>query len=76
MKNLKQFLKDYSVIIVFIVTFILDDQYGIINYYISNTFYQNLIKGLGALILAYFTGQGLKTSFKKGNGSITPDEAP
>ena len=77
---MKKFLKDYSIIIGFILTFILDSQYGIIEYFIKDSFLQNLIKGLGALILAYFTNKKFKNSeeisakMENNGGAVIPNK--
>jgi hypothetical protein len=59
-----KFLKKYSVIIGFIVSFILDAKYQILEKLITDPFWLNIAKGLGAVILAYFTGSKLVSASK------------
>lgn len=62
MKQIKQFIKDNLAIIVFALSFILDAQYQILEHFITDPFWLNLVKGLGAVALAYFTKEKLGTS--------------
>jgi hypothetical protein len=65
MKN----IKNYSAILGFILAFVLDANYGILERFIIDPFLVNIIKGLGALILAKLTNDKLET--KIGGGGIT-----
>ena len=73
-----KFLKKYSVIIGFIVSFILDTQYQILEKLITDPFWLNIAKGLGAVVLAYFTGSKLSTLSKEdaglGGSNIPPNK--
>lgn len=75
---MKQFFKKYYVVIGFVLSFILDAQYGILEKLISDTFWLNIVKGLGALVLAYFTGNKLTTMSKEdagiGGSNIPPNK--
>lgn len=51
-------VKKYWAIIIFVLSFVLDSQYGILEKLISDVFWLNIIKGLGTLLLAYITGKG------------------
>ncbi len=57
-----KYIKRYWVTISFVLSFILDAQYGILEKLISDPFWLNIVKGLGALLLAYFTGNKLVSS--------------
>lgn len=65
MKQIKKFIKDNLAIIVFALSFILDAQYQILEHFITDPFWLNLVKGLGAVLLAYFTKEKLGTSNAK-----------
>lgn len=71
---MKKFLKKYWVVISFVLSFILDAQYQILEHFITDLFWLNIVKGLGALVLAYFTGNKLANTSKDGDigGSNPP----
>lgn len=50
--------KKYWAVIIFALSFVLDAQYGILEKLITDIFWLNIVKGLGALLLAYLTGKG------------------
>jgi len=52
---MKKLLKKNWAIIGFLISFILDSQYGILEHFIHDVFWINIIKGLGVFITAYFT---------------------
>lgn len=58
-------LKKYWAIIIFVLSFILDSQYGILEKLIADVFWLNIVKGLGTLLLAYITGKGGVSVFAK-----------
>ena len=58
-------LKKYWAIIIFVLSFILDSQYGILEKLIADVFLINIAKGLGTLLLAYITGKGGVSIFSK-----------
>jgi len=64
---MKKFLKNYWVTISFILSFIFDAKYQILEHFISDLFWLNIVKGLGALLLAYFTGNKLANTSKYGD---------
>jgi len=47
-------LKKHWALIGFILAFLIDQNTGLLDLLTENQVYQNLIKGLGAIILAYF----------------------
>lgn len=53
------FIKKYWVFIAWLLAFVLDNQYGILEHFIKDVFWINVIKGLGAVILAYMTNNKL-----------------
>lgn len=55
-----KFFKKYSVAIVFIISFVLDANYQILEHFITDPFWLNVVKGFGALCLAWFTGNKLQ----------------
>ena len=63
-------VKKYWVTISFVLSFILDAQYGILEKLITDPFWLNIAKGIGALILAYFTGNKLATYSKEEDSDI------
>ena len=65
MKNIKK----YSAILGFILAFVLDANYGILDRFVTDPLLANIIKGLGALMLAKLTNNKLET--KIGGGGIT-----
>lgn len=67
---MKNFLKNYWVAISFVVAFILDANYGILEHFIKDPFWLNIAKGIGALILAYNTGSKLKAASKEGEDPL------
>ena len=58
-------LKKYWAIIIFVLSFILDSQYGILEKLIADVFWLNIVTGLGTLLLAYITGKGGVSIFAK-----------
>jgi len=58
-------LKKYWAVIIFILSFILDSKYGILEKLIDDMFWLNIVKGLGTLLLAYVTGKGGVSIFSK-----------
>lgn len=52
---MKKLLKKNWAIIGFLISFVLDSQYGILERFIEDVFWINIIKGLGVFITAYFT---------------------
>jgi len=62
MIKLKQLLSKYWMYITFMISFIIDAQYGILEELIISPFWVNVIKGLGASILAYKTNKGLSST--------------
>lgn len=71
---MKNFLKNFGVIISFTLAFILDSQYGILEKLIKEPFWINVAKGFGALLLAYFTKENLGLSSKKPKGAVIPNQ--
>ena len=65
MKN----IKNYSAILVFILAFGLDYNYQILERFIHDPFWINIIRGIGAILLAKMTNENLQT--KIGGGGIT-----
>lgn len=51
---MKNFLKKHWALIGFILAFLIDQNTGLLELLTENQVYQNLIKGLGAILLAYF----------------------
>jgi len=78
---MNKFFKKYAVTIGFIISFVFDAKYNMVEHFISDIFWVNVVKGLGALALAYFTGSKLQSSFSKeegidsiGGSQIPPDK--
>lgn len=67
---MNKFLKKYAVTIGFVMSFLFDAKYNIVEHFISDIFWANIVKGLGALLLAYFTGNKLQSSFVEDNEEI------
>lgn len=65
---MSEFLKKYSVTIVFLITFVLDAKYQILEHFITDPFWLNVVKGFGALCLAWFTGNKLQQKPNEANG--------
>jgi len=61
-EKLKNLVTNNIAIIVFALSFILDAQYGILEKIITDEFWRNIAKGIGAFVLAYFTRQNLGIS--------------
>lgn len=55
LKKIGKIIKKNWAIIGFLISFILDSQYGILEHFIQDVFWINIIKGLGVFITAYFT---------------------
>jgi len=53
------FIKKYWVLISWVIAFFLDGKYGILEHFIKDVFWINILKGLGALALAYNTEKNL-----------------
>lgn len=73
MKNLLKLIRKYWAFIAFIISFVIDSRYGILEKLIGDPFYVNIIKGLGAALLAYVTNRGLTSTSKDaeiGGGGI------
>lgn len=68
---MKTILKNNTAIIAFILAFVLDSQYGILEKLIPDPFWLNAARGFGALILAYFTREKLGFT-AKGDGAVIP----
>jgi hypothetical protein len=62
---MKKILADYWAVITFVIAFILDEKYQILEHFISDEFYLNVAKGIGALILGYITNKNLKSTMQK-----------
>jgi len=62
-------LKKHWALIGFILAFLVDQNTGLLDLLTENQVYQNLIKGLGAIILAYFWHTD--NTEKIGGGGIT-----
>jgi len=67
---MSKFLKKNWAVIGFLISFILDSQYGILEHFIKDAFWINIIKGLGVFITAYFTD--LKLGLGKDTGGTNP----
>jgi len=61
---MKKSLKKYWVVISFVLSFVLDAKYQILEHLITDLFWLNIVKGFGALCLAYFTGNKLVSASK------------
>ena len=75
-------MKKHIPIVIFVITFILDAQYQILEKFIVGPFWINIIKGLGAFMLAYFTEKNLgiiksntMTHFITVEKEATPEQA-
>jgi hypothetical protein len=68
MKNL---LKKYGVLVSFILAFVLDGQYGILEKLLPDPFWLNVAKGFGAILLAYFTKEKLGIQSLR-SGAVIP----
>jgi hypothetical protein len=64
-------LKKYWAVIIFVLSFVLDSQYGILEKLIADIFWLNIVKGLGTLLLAYITGKGGVSIFAKDGDTDT-----
>lgn len=62
MIKLKQLILKYWMYIAFVISFTIDAQYQILEELLISPFWVNIIKGLGASILAYMTNKGLSNS--------------
>ena len=51
---MKTILRKHWALLGFILTFLLDQQTGFIAQIVTDAYWQNFIKGLGSLLLAYF----------------------
>ena len=71
---MKKILTEYWAVITFVVAFILDEKYQILEHFITDEFYLNIAKGLGALILGYITNKNLKSNTKMENKIYTETE--
>lgn len=71
MVKLKNLVTKYWVAISFVISFVIDAQYNILEQFIEDTFWVNIIKGLGAFVLAYMTNKGLSN-----NGFFSKEENP
>jgi len=58
-EKIKNLFTNNLAIIVFALSFIFDAQYQILERFITDVFWLNIVKGLGAMILAYFTKEKL-----------------
>ena len=62
MIRLKQLILKYWMYIAFVISFTIDAQYKILEELLINPFWVNVIKGLGASLLAYMTNKGLSNA--------------
>ena len=60
----KSLLKKYWPLITWLISFVLDTNFQIIESMGFNAFQANIIRGLGALVLAFFTEKGLLKKLK------------
>jgi len=67
---MKEFIKKNWALIGFIVAIIFDSQYGILEKLITDPFWLNIARGLGAVILGYFTENKLGLFSKDTDTSI------
>lgn len=79
---MKEKLKKYLPLIIFGLSFVLDANYGILEKFIVDPFWINIIKGLGAFMLAYLTEKNLgiiksntMTHFITVEKEATPEQA-
>jgi|Laugresu1bdmlbdd_1035124.scaffolds.fasta_scaffold41041_2 hypothetical protein len=63
-----KFVQKNAAVIVFALTFVVDNQYGIIDYFFKDDLLANIVKLFGAYALAYFTEKGATS--KIGGGGI------
>jgi len=56
---------NYWAFLIWLVSFILDSNYQILEKIFVDPFWVNIIRGLGGVALAYFTGSKLKNTFNK-----------
>lgn len=70
---MRNFLEKNGVIVAFVLGFILDAQYGLLEKLITDLFWLNIAKGIGAVALAYFTKDKLGIVAKKG-GAVIPSK--
>jgi hypothetical protein len=75
---MKTFLTNNWVLITAILSFILDEKYKVLDYFITNPQILTIVKGLGFVLVAYFTPKNLGF-FKKeaiGGGGIPNPKNP
>lgn len=72
---MKEFIKKHWALLGFILAFLIDQNTGIVELVTSNVTLQNLIKGLGAIFLAYFwkTENNTEKKSRKGIGTRPND---
>ncbi len=79
-----KFLKNYSAVLGFITAFVVDYNYGILERFVTDPFWVNIIRGAGALLLAKLTNKNLQTKNDPiiapppeiGGGGITNPKPP
>ena len=59
---MKKFLKDYWVVLSYVLALVLDANYGILEHLIKDAFWLNIAKGLGGVLLAAMTKNTLQNS--------------
>ena len=59
---MKQIILKYWAFLLWLVGFVLDSQYQIIEQFGIKPFWCNIIRGLGTVGLAYITNKGLKST--------------
>lgn len=72
---MKNFIKENWALFGFIFALLIDDNTGLIASVFSNPAIQNLVKGLGAILLAYYWNPTQKASANKiGGGAVIPNK--
>lgn len=64
MKTILNLIRKYWALIVFAISFVIDTQYGILEKIIEDPFWVNIVRGLGAALLAAVTGKGISSAPK------------
>jgi hypothetical protein len=75
---MENFIKKNWALIGFILGFIFDSQFGFLEKLITDPFWLNIVKGIGAILLAYFTKEklGIKESQNIAGGGIKNPPKP
>jgi hypothetical protein len=69
-----EIIKKHWALIGFVIALLVDDNTGLIAYAFENTVAQNIVRGLGAILLAYYWNPNNSAKKIGGGGAVIPNK--